>query len=169
VQVRGSAASDGVFVATGVMIRDGESEVEAELKGNITGYVAATASFSVRGVQVDASRATLSGCPNSGLANDLFVEIKGSLSANGVVAGTVKCEGESADVTIEREGVASGVDLTLLRFMLTPERQAPLVVSWTNSTFFGSVAPSSLAGKKVHVEGFIANGVLVAKQVKLDD
>jgi hypothetical protein len=169
VQVRGSAAADGVFVATGVMVRDGGSEVEAELKGNITGYVAATTSFSVRGVQVEASRATLSGCPNSGLANDLFVEIKGSLSANGVVAGTVKCESESADVTIEREGVASGVDLTLLRFMLTPERQAPLVVGWTNSTFFGGVAPSSLAGKKVHVEGFIVNGVLVATQVKIDD
>ena len=169
VQVRGSAAADGTMVASGVMIRDGESEVESELKGNITGFVAGATSFSVRGVQVDASSATLVGCPGTGLANDLFVDIQGALSASGVVAATVHCEGEPPNATIEREGVASAVDPPNRRFSLTPEGKSPIVVTWTESTFFGGVAPSSLAGKKVHVEGSFVDGVLAATQIKRED
>ena len=169
VQVRGSASADGALVASGVMIRGGESAIESELKGNIAGFLPAAVSFSVRGVQVDASHATLVGCPSTGLANDLFVDIQGALSANGVVAGTVHCESETPNATIEREGVASAVDLTNRRFSLTPEKKSPIVIGWTESTFFGRVAPSSLAGKTLHVEGSFVNGILAATQIKLED
>ena len=169
VQVRGSAVSDGALVASGVTVRDGESEVEAELKGNITGYLAATVRFSVRGVAVDASHAALSGCPNAGLADGLFVEIEGSLSAGGVVAAKVHCEGEPVGATIEREGLASAVDVAARRFSLTPENKVPIVVGWTDLTFFGGVVPASLTGRKVHVEGSVVSGVLMATQVKVDD
>lgn len=169
VQVRGSVAADAVLVAVGVMVRDGRSEVEGELKGNIAGFVAGTASFNLRGVQVDARRATLTGCPNTGLANGLFVEVQGALSANGVVAATVHCEGEPAGAIVEREGVASSVDLLARRFTLTSEQGSVTPVTWSDSTYFGRVSPASLAGKKVHVEGSIVNGVMAATKVQVDD
>lgn len=168
VQVRGTVAVDAVLVAVSVMVRDGRSEVEGELKGNIAGLVAGSASFTVRGVPVDARRATLSGCPNSGLANGLFVEVQGALSANGVVAATVHCEGEPADAIVEREGVARAVDTVARRFTLTPEQGNSITVTWTDSTYFGGLSPASLAGKKVHLEGSLVNGVLVATKVQLD-
>jgi hypothetical protein len=169
VQVRGSAAADGALVASGVTIRDGRVEVEAELKGNISGYVSGSSTFSVRDVTVDASHASVSGCPAGGLVDGLFVEVEGSLSTNGVVADSVKCEAESSDATIEREGLASAVDSAARRFTLSPEDRGSISVVWTDSTYFGDVTPASLAGKKVHVEGSIVNDVLVATQVKLDD
>jgi len=168
VQVRGSAAADGALAASAVMVRDGESEAEAELKGNITGYVSSS-SFSVRGVLVDASAAVLIGCPNTGLADGLFVEIEGALATNGVVATKVQCEGEPGGATVEREGIASAVDQVALRFTLTPEEGNVIVVSWSDATYFGGVSPATLAGKKVHAEGSIVNGVLVARQVRLND
>ncbi|MBC7734491.1 MAG: hypothetical protein H7306_21790 [Bacteriovorax sp.] len=168
VQVRGSAAGDGALVATAVTVRDGESEAEAELKGNITGYVS-PGSFNVRGVRVDASRATLNGCPNTGLADGLYVEISGALGSNGVVAATVHCDTEPANATVEREGLANLVDLTALHFTLNPEDGNAIVVSWSDSTFFGGVTSATLSGKKLHAEGSIVNGVLVATQVKLAD
>ena len=170
VQVRGSAAGDGALVATAVMVRDGESEAEAELKGNITGYVQSSNTFSVRGVRVDASSAVLSGCPNTGLADGLYVEISGALGSNGVVATTVHCDStEPANATVEREGLANAVDPTALHFKLNPENGDAIVVSWSDLTYFGGVTPATLTGTKVHAEGVIVNGVLVATQVTLAD
>ena len=169
VQVRGSAAADGALIASGVTVRDGESEVEAELKGNITGFLLGGTTFSVRDVLVDARSASIIGCPNTGLANGLFVQVEGALATNGVVASKVQCEAEPVGATVEREGIASAIDSTGLRFTLTPEEGGDIVVSWTDSTYFGGVSPATLAGKKVHADGSIVNGVLLATQIKLND
>lgn len=56
VQVRGVLTAEGAIRATGVKLRDGRNEAEAELKGSVDAYDAATQRFSVRGVSVDASR-----------------------------------------------------------------------------------------------------------------
>ena len=93
----------------------------------------------------------------------------GDVGAEPEHTGGVTREGEPVGATIEREGLASAVDVAARRFSLTPENKVPIVVGWTDLTFFGGVVPASLTGRKVHVEGSVVSGVLMATQVKVDD
>ena len=168
VQVRGMVGTNGVLAATAVSIRDAGSDAEAELKGNILGYVAASKTFSVRGVAVDASRALITGCPATGLAEGLFVEIEGAVATTGVLATKVQCEDEPTGGTVEREGTAGTVDLVGKTFVLS--RQTTVVtVRWTDTTYFGRITPQTLTGRPVHVIGSLLNGVLVATKVTNDE
>ncbi|MEP7300276.1 MAG: DUF5666 domain-containing protein [Caldimonas sp.] len=169
VQVRGAIAGDGSLTASSIAIRDDDAQDEAELHGNISAYDAATSRFTVRDVVVDASGASLQGCPATGLANGLYVEVAGSLASSGVAAKTVQCENEPSDGTVEREGIAGAVDLAAMRFALTTERGTVVSVAWTASTYFGGASPQTLSGSKVDVQGSLVNGVLVASKVKVDD
>lgn len=169
VRVGGSVATDGSVEATAITVRDGVSEPEAELKGNISGYAAVTQTFVVRGVAVDASHATLESCPATGLADTLYVEVEGALGPTGVIATNVHCENESPGATIERSGVASAVDTSASTFVLSPSSGAQIVVAWNANTFFKGVTVASLAGKRVEVEGQLSNGVLTAKTIALDN
>ncbi|MBK6865310.1 MAG: hypothetical protein IPG91_18245 [Ideonella sp.] len=169
VLVRGVASADGSLVAASVALRDTGSQSEAELHGNITGYDAATGRFNVRGVAVDASTAALEGCPVSGLANGLYVEIEGAMSSNGVIARELHCGDEPEDAEVEREGVAGGVDIAAQTFALATEHDGAVAVRWTDTTYFGGLTPATLAGAKVKVEGVFVDGVLVARKVKGED
>ena len=86
-----------------------------------------------------------------------------------MVAATVHCDTEPTNATVEREGLANAVDPTALHFTLNPEDGNVIEVSWSDLSYFGGVTPATLTGKKVHGEGAIVNGVLVATQVKLAD
>jgi hypothetical protein len=172
VQVRGTTSADGTLNAVSIKMRDAGSDSEAELKGNISAYVAATKQFTLRSVAVDASTATLKSCPASGLAgfvNGLFVEVKGAVSPTGVKASSIQCGDESAEATIEREGTAGTVDVTTKTFQITPEKGAAINVKWTDATYFGALSPATLSGKKVQAEGALVSGVLMAAKVKLND
>lgn len=169
VLVTGTAAADGSLRAATVSLRDTGSDSEAELHGNITGYDAVTGRFSVRDVPVDASTAVPEGCPVSGLANGLYVEIEGSLGSNGVVASKLHCGDEPEDAAVEREGIAGSVDTAARSFVLTTEHGASVAVRWTETTYFGDLTPATLSGRKVKVEGTFVDGVLVARKVKGDD
>ncbi|MGZ5275198.1 MAG: DUF5666 domain-containing protein [Caldimonas sp.] len=169
VQVRGTIAADGSLTAASIAIRDSETEDEAELHGNISGFDAATTRFTVRDVVVDASGASLQGCPATGLADGLYVQVAGKLGSSGVVAKTVQCESEPSGGTVEREGTASAVDLAAMRFTLTTQRGTVVTVAWTATTFFGGGTAQTMAGKPVEVQGTLVNGVLVATKVKIDD
>ncbi len=169
VLVRGRVGTDGSLRASSLTIRDTAADTEAELRGNITGYDTVTGRFSVRDVNVDASHATREGCPATGLANGLFVEVEGSLSGTGVVASKLHCEAEPSDAKVEREGVASAVDIAAMSFSIVREHETAVSVRWTSTTYFGSVTPQTLSGKKVHAEGVFVGGVLVASKVKLED
>lgn len=168
VRVNGAVGSDGMLIAAGIAVRDGESGNESELRGNISAFDAVAQRLTVRGVNVDVGGATLLGCPPSGLSNGLFVDIDGSLSGNGVAASTVRCEAESSGSTVEREGVATTVDVVMQRFTLTSGRGVDTLVQWSSTTFFGSVTPSTLDGKDVEIEGALVGGVLMASKVKAD-
>ncbi len=168
VQVRGTLALDGTLKADTVRIRDGNSDAEAELKGNVVGLDAAGVHFEVRGVSVDASNAKFEDCPAGKLAEGLFVEIEGRLGATGVIAKSVKCEDAPADATVERKGTAGGVDLAAQRFVLTLSGGATLNVSWSDLTFFEDVTPATLAGQQIEVEGKLVDGVLVAKKIQVE-
>lgn len=168
VQVRGTVQADGSVSATSVKVRDGRSEAEAELKGNVEALDLATLRFSVRGVAVDASRAEIESCPNGVLADGQFVEVEGALGATGVIAKSVHCEDEPEDATIERKGTAGSVDAAASRFTLSTGTGAVLTVRWTELTYFKNVTPATLSGQRVEVEGKLVDGVLVAQKVQVE-
>jgi hypothetical protein len=166
VRVRGSLGSDGTLVASQVSVRDGRgNEVEAELHGNIIGFDAASRTFTLRDVVVDASGVTPQGCP-SGLSEGLFVEVEGRLSSTTVVATRVRCENPPPDATVEREGTAGNVSASAKTFVLATSGGA-LDVTWSDRTFFRQVTPDTLDGKRVEVEGVLTGGTLAATKVKL--
>jgi hypothetical protein len=179
VQVRGSFATDGTLSASQVKIRDGRDEPEAELKGTLTGLVAASRSFIIRDVTVDASGAQLEQCPAAGLSNGLFVEVKGALSAGGVVAQKVHCDSaEPPDAIVERSGVVSDVrviDGSSGSFSLSLGATASgsatvLSIQWNAQTFFRNLAAdASLNGKTVEVEGVLSGSSMHATKVKIED
>lgn len=168
VQVRGVVTEEGRVRATGVKLRDGRREAEAELKGNVDAYDAATRRFVVRGVPVDASRAVIEGCPGGNVADGLYVSVEGSLDATTVMAKSVHCEDEPSDATVERKGVAESVDSAGQLFVLRPSSGDPLNVRWTSTTYFKNVTAATLAGQRVEVEGKLVNGVLVAQKVGVE-
>ena len=108
------------------------------------------------------------GCPAAGLANGLFVEVEGSLNGTGVVASKIQCAAEPSGASVEREGVAAAVDVAGTSFSLATEH-GTVGVKWTDTTFFGGIAPQTLSGKPVHVEGVLVGGVLIASKVKFED
>jgi Domain of unknown function (DUF5666) len=169
VLVGGKVGVDGALAASNVTVRKAESDEEGELKGNIADYVAATRRFTLRGVSVDASAAAVSGCPVSGLADGLYVEVHGGLVSSGLRAKTVQCESESSGATVERSGTVASVDVAAQSFMLTTSGGTTLTVKWTGTTYFGGVSPATLTGKRVEVEGQLAGTVLAAGKVQIDN
>jgi hypothetical protein len=91
VRVRGTLAADGTLVASDIDVRDGSQETQAEVHGNIARFDPVARTFSVRGVDVDASGVTPQDCP-SGLANGVSVAVQGNLSATTLIATSVRCE-----------------------------------------------------------------------------
>lgn len=168
VKVRGKVAADGTLVASSVAVRESEADNESELRGNIIGYDPATKRFTVRGTNVDAGNAQVENCPASGLAEGLYVEVHGALGSNGVIATEVGCEDAPSGSTIGQEGVASAVDTGSSTFTLTHEDGTAIVVQWSATTYFGGLAPQTLSGRRVQVEGVLAGGVLAAGKVQLE-
>ena len=169
VRVKGSYQVDGSVKASTIVIRKFEHEEnrEVELHGSILNFVS-NANFTVRGVKVDASASTTKiNCPPSNvLANNLQVEVEGTLTSTGKLMATeVKCEeAQQGASIIERLGVASKVDTVAKSFTLG-DTQA---VVYTTNTLFVGVDPTTLSGKKVEVEGTLSGSILTATKVKLD-
>lgn len=168
VQVRGTLAADGTLNAESVRVLDGRSGAEAELKGTVLGFDAATLHFEVRGVAVDGSSAEYEGCPGGRPADGTFVEVAGRLGPTGVIAKSVHCEDEPDDAVVEREGTASSVDPATRRFTLTLSGGATLPVSWSDVTFFENVSAATLAGQRVEVEGKLVDGVMQARKIAVE-
>lgn len=169
VLVGGKVGADGAMMATAVTVRNAESDDEGELKGNVSGYIAASRQFTVRGVAVDASTAAVSGCPAAGLADGLYVEVHGALVSAGVKAKSVQCEAESAGATVERTGTVGAVDSAARSFVLVTAGGTSFSVKWTDTTYFGSVSPATLSGKKVEVQGQLSGTQLMAAKVEIED
>jgi len=164
VQARGRLRADGTLRAATVRVRD--DRAEAELKGTVVGFDSATQRFQVRGVEVDASGAEFEGCPAGGLAQGQFVELQGRLGPTGVIARSVHCEDEPADAVVERQGVAGSVDPAARRFVLTLEGGGTLAVQWSELTYFEGMSAAELDGRRVEVEGRLADGVMQARKIE---
>jgi hypothetical protein len=172
VVVTGKYGSDKTLKASTIVIRgvDDNHGKEVEIHGTVLDFKS-NADFTLRGVAVDASTAHFDPASCAGitvLANNMQIEVEGSLSATGkVVAASVKCETAQDGVSIvANRGTASKVDATAKTFTLTTERGA-LSVKWTGTTNFIRVDPTSLDGKIVVVEGTSTAGVVTATKVNL--
>jgi hypothetical protein len=165
----GSFDATGVLQATRVRIRNaGVTDIEVELKGTITNFTSAT-DFRVRGVGVNAGGVNARpGCPSTGLANGLYVEIEGGLGASDgrVEAQSVRCTSPGAGRVITIEGVASSVDLTGRSFILTAAGSSARSVQWTPVTHFAGLNADTLAGTAVTVDGYEEGRGFIATKVR---
>jgi hypothetical protein len=164
----GTFSADGTLSAAQVRIRrSGTGEAQVQLKGAITDFVNA-GNFLVRGVPVDATAATMSGCGNTPLASGVFIEVAGNIVSNIVTAVTITCDAmPPADATLTFTGTANNVNVDARTFTLSIAGAATRAASWSDRTLFVDVTPAALASKTVEVEGFIRQGVLVATKIKL--
>lgn len=170
VVVKGVFGTDGTLKASTIVIRSAEIDTggQVELHGTILNFVS-IANFTLRNVQVDASSATIdSSCTGITLADNVQVEVLGSLTATGTVKATaVACEQQHDGLSIvSREGVVSKVDATAKTFTLTDEKGAT-TVQWSGTTLFLRVDAATLDGKTVEAEGVLTNGVLQAALIVL--
>jgi hypothetical protein len=166
--VRGTYTTNGVLVAEDVRIRNGgTAAVEIELKGNVTDYVS-IANFRVRNVQINGTGATLSNC-GSGLANGVFVEIKGRIdAATGQARATeIECKNPPGNATITLVGITSAVNTATRQFTLTPSGAPARTVEWTTTTnFVGQLNTTNLSGQNVEVDGYVSGQVVIATKIK---
>lgn len=172
VVIKGSYGTDKTLKAATIVIRGvgEEKDKDVELHGTILDFKS-IADFTLRGVSVDASTATLDPLSCAGitqLANDMQIEVRGILTALGKVKATsVKCEKDSDQhAVVGRHGTVSNVNASAKTFSLKTEKET-ITVQWSTATLFMRVEAASLDGKKVVVEGTMSAGVLNAEKIML--
>jgi hypothetical protein len=125
-----------------------------------------------------ATRTDLSGCRATTLADGLYVEVKGTATAQGLDALSVTCEQEPKDSKsrLERHGAVLSVDSTARRLTLRDlAGGAVLTVTWTDQTFLGNglnaEGLATLVGttRQIEVDGTLSTDGLQmsARKIKL--
>lgn len=167
VAVHGTINSAGVLVADKLRVFDSKVNVAPPvfLQGSISNYVS-NSSFTVRGVTVDATNATINstvtgvtGAPSAvtTLANGNFVLIKGKLQNNVVVASAVQVIAMPTSAVIDVVATVQNYDAStgLLSVNLNvPGRDTSTSVSTTlgnNVTFNNGSATQLVAGQAVNI------------------
>jgi len=133
-----------------------------EIKGvieNLSGT-----SFTVQGVNVDASGANLSDLP-SGLVGGVLVEVKGTY--NGTTITATEVEAENNDLSDEADEVE--LEGLITRYVSNSDFDINgFKVNALNAVFIPSTLETQLKlGDKVEAEGPMLNGVLVAMEVEV--
>jgi hypothetical protein len=164
VEVSGYVESADTIRATRIEKKEdfvaGVSEVE--LKGSVTGLAGTT--FTINSFTVDASSADLSDLPGATLRNGQFVEVKGTLNGNTIIATRIELEDDDFDDTdnFSIEGIVSNFSSN------ASFKVADTQVDAGNAVF--TPAGLNIAnGMEVQAEGSIINGVLVADRVESRD
>ncbi|MCX9155370.1 DUF5666 domain-containing protein [Niveibacterium sp. 24ML] len=167
VRVEGSWKA-GVLLASKVRYLIDKGDAGVELTGAITDFVS-TASFTVRGVPVDASSAEFSGGKAENLANGVIVKIEGAYE-NGVVKATEVKFSTTPDGGVRTfPGKITAYDAATGDFRLNGFEVAMRI---TDSTVFTNANGSAASkadfanGKRVLVRGSFVAGVLNAQEVK---
>lgn len=189
----GQPLGDGVYVsATAALDSSGRwlaTRIErlttatagAELRGTLDDWSATARTFRLRDTVVTlapTAQIDLAACRVSALADGLYVELKGSSTAQGLTATTVVCTPEPAGTKsrLERHGLVLTADATARRLTMRRQPGDPvLTVSWSDSLYLGEplsvAALVALAGtaSEIKVEGTLsADGLqLAARKIKL--
>jgi hypothetical protein len=149
---------------------------EVEIKGKIKQLSSAMppGTFELRNLTVHFDGATtLDDIPGNMLADDLFVEVKGTLCDGtlcpiGDVDAT-KIEAKKLDDDIAKvsvEGIIASVDATDSRLFVLNTAVGPISVNATGATF-DPIGLVPAPGLEVEVEGTVIGGTLVAVKVKI--
>lgn len=180
VQVTATLNGSGRWRATRIEHLSAES-VSAELRGTLVDWSATTRTFRLRDTQVfltEATRTDLGDCRATALADGLYVEVKGTTTAQGLRALSVACaqEPKGSKSRLERRGAVLSVDASARRLTLRRQPGDPvLTVTWTDQTYLGSslnaAGLAALVGtpREIEVEGTLsADGLqMAARKIKL--
>jgi hypothetical protein len=180
VQVTATLNSSGRWLATRIE-RLTSATVSAELRGTLDDWSATARTFRLRDTAVvltAATRIDLTGCRATTLADGLFVEVKGSATAQGLTASSVTCEQEPAGTKsrLERRGAVLSADATARKLTLRRQVGDPvLTVTWTDQTYLGDALTAAglvaLVGtaREIEVEGTLSlDGLQMdARKIKL--
>jgi hypothetical protein len=155
---------DGQLIATHIELQDDDDEIE--IKGVIENLGAD--SFEIRGFPVSYDDSTEIDDDIRELANGLYVEVEGQLDIAGttLIAEEIEAEDDGFDDDeneVEIKGVISEYNGDTSRFTLQ---------GLTVDASTAQLDPASLVlgdGLLVEVEGYIADGVLFADEVELED
>lgn len=163
VEVSGFYNASNQLIATRIELKDVvfDSNSEIELKGTIAGLT--NTSFTLNGVNIDASAAELSDLPN-GLVDGAYVEAKGTYNSgtNTITAEKVEGKDDSVEDTdeFELEGFVSGyTDLSNFQVNQIPVDASNAELSPPSVTLEDNM--------QVEVEGSIVDGKLIATELKL--
>jgi hypothetical protein len=169
VRLSTTQTTTGTWTATRIKrAQDALNRSKVEIEGLITAFTSRTA-FSVNGIPVDASAATLPAGTGT-LALGVRVEVKGSLVNGKLIASRVKVEGrdhdDDEDRGIELHGTVSSVSTASKTFSLRG-----LTVNYANSSFSRGNASDLVNGAKVEVKGVAATTgtSILAQKIKFED
>jgi hypothetical protein len=191
VRVRGHYSAPDVLVARRIDVRGGPAAEPApvEMAGTLFDVDAAAGTARLRDTAVLTAGARLQGCGNA-LSEGGYVELSGRIDGARVIAETIRCHAaEPRNATVERRGTASPVDNSTDgdgdgnsgrgsgggndqrpqpgRFLLTPlDGGAPIEVRIERRTLLAGIDEAALAGRRVRVEGYFRNDVLVARVIE---
>ncbi|MDW3682868.1 DUF5666 domain-containing protein [Cupriavidus sp. CV2] len=135
---------------------------EARLVGtaqNVTG-----SSFTINGITVQFSPAALVNLP-SGLTNGAVVRVKGTLTSPTVIAAT-KVRGASLTPAVV-QGLRAEIEGTITKLTSATDFEVSGLRVAVPGT--ATVSGTPVLGARVEVKGAIANGVLVAVQLEVED
>lgn len=134
---------------------------EAEIHGSITSYQS-NASFSVNGIPVDASRASITGTLMLGVS----VEVKGSITSQRVIATQVEVQGSSVVEArkFEFHGTVSNLNTLAKTFVLRG-----YTFTYDSNTRYDGVNWSVNPSPYVEVKATHINGVWLASEIDLED
>lgn len=189
----GQPLGDGAYVsATAVLNSSGRwlaTRIErltpttagAELRGTLDDWSATARSFRLRDTVVTltpTAQIDLAACRVPSLADGLYVEVKGTATAQGLTASTVACAPEPAGTKsrLERHGLVLTADAAARKLTMRRQPSGPvLTVSWPDPVYLGEpltpAALVALAGtsSEIEVEGTLsADGLqMVARKIKL--
>jgi len=180
VQATAVLDSSGRWQATRIE-RLGTASAGAELRGTLDGWSSTAGTFRVRDTVVTlapTAQIDLAACRVPSLVDGLYVDVKGTSTAQGLTASTVACSPEPAGTKsrLERHGLVLTADTVARK--LTMRRQpgdAVLTVTWSAPLYLGeSLTVASLAAlagtpSQIEVEGTLsADGLqMVARKIKL--
>jgi hypothetical protein len=163
-----STPATGVVVA-GSIHAYAAQPAPVKLHGTITGFVSAS-NFLVRGVPVDASRATFAvGSSSASLVNGAYVEISGSVNGNAVLAASVSVPGSVPDgATVDYPGTVGSYNPTAGTFVLTlADGSTNVNVTLASNVAYGDGTASNLAnGATVEISATRTAGGLLAYSVE---
>jgi len=169
VEVSGFFDATGALQATRIVrIDGGVIDVEVEVKGTVTGlagavFVLAVDYAAATTYTVDATAAEL---PAGGLADNQYVEVKGTLTGTAIDAKSVelKSEGFADTGNASIEGIVTDF-IDIGNFRVAGQPVDASVAEFIPAGLVGYLGD----GVEVEVDGAIQGGVLMASRVEADD